>query len=78
MVDASCGSYRRHRGLQLDHKSGGKINLTLDDGRTRTFAADAIEDYVASPTSLMPIGLAQTMTEGEFRDLVGFLCSEES
>ena len=66
-----------HRGLQLDHKSGGKINLTLDDGRTRTFAADEIEDYVASPTSLMPTGLEQAMTEGEFRDLVAFLCSDE-
>ena len=65
-----------HRGLQLDHKSRGKINLTLDDGRTRTFAADNIEDYVASPTSLMPTGLEQTMTAGEFQDLVAFLCSE--
>lgn len=64
-----------HRGLQLDHKSGGKINLTLDDGRTRTFAADEIEDYIASPNSLMPTGLEMTMTVAEFRDLVAFLTS---
>ncbi|WP_158230939.1 c-type cytochrome [Rhodopirellula bahusiensis] len=64
-----------HRGLQLDHKSGGKINLTLETGETRTFAADEIEDYVASPNSLMPNGLADTMTVAEFRDLIMYLAS---
>lgn len=62
-----------HRGLQLDHKSGGKINLTLEDGNTQTFAADEIEDYIASPTSLMPAGLEQQMTVEEFRDLLAYL-----
>ncbi|WP_436715087.1 PVC-type heme-binding CxxCH protein [Roseiconus lacunae] len=65
-----------HRGLQLDHKAGGKINLTLDDGSTRTYAADEIEDYIASPNSLMPRGLEKTMTIGEFRDLVEYLIQE--
>ncbi|MCA9130346.1 MAG: c-type cytochrome [Planctomycetales bacterium] len=64
-----------HRGLQLDHKAGGKINLTLSDGSLKQFAAEEIEDYQASPTSLMPTGLFEVMTIGEFQDLVAYLCS---
>ncbi|MCC9601186.1 c-type cytochrome [Stieleria sp. JC731] len=64
-----------HRGLQLDHKAGGKINMTLEDGSTKRFSADEIEDYIASPTSLMPQGLEANMTVEELRDLVAFLLS---
>ena len=64
-----------HRGLQLDHKSGGDIVLTLESGENRKFAANEIEDYIASPKSLMPDGLVETMSVGEFRDLIAFLAS---
>ncbi|MCA9197934.1 MAG: hypothetical protein KDA87_10365, partial [Planctomycetales bacterium] len=64
---------KSHRGLQLDHKSGGAIVLTLDDGSDRKFSAAEIEDYEASPTSLMPSGLLDLLTPGEAIDLVTFL-----
>ncbi|MFN3193299.1 MAG: PVC-type heme-binding CxxCH protein [Aureliella sp.] len=62
------------RGLQLDHKSGGAIVLTLDDGSKRRFDADEILDYKALPNSLMPDSLQETMTPTEFVDLVAYLC----
>jgi putative membrane-bound dehydrogenase-like protein len=62
-----------HRGLQLDHKAGGAIDLIAESGEPVHFNADEIEDYGASPTSLMPSGLSETMTPGEFKDLVAFL-----
>lgn len=64
------------RGLQLDHKAGGAIIMTLADGKTRKFEADDIKDYQASPSSLMPNGLQDTMTASEFRDLVAYLMAE--
>ena len=64
-----------HTGLQLDHKAGGKIDLTLRDGGSKTFSAAEIENYFAAPASLMPSGLESTMTVEEFRDLVQFLHS---
>lgn len=64
-----------HRGLQLDHKAGGAIVLTAETGESIRFSSDEIEDYAASPTSLMPEGLADSMTVSEFRDLVAFLMS---
>ena len=66
---------RMHRGLQLDHKSGGAIELITENGEKRRFEADEIEKYAALPVSLMPSGLAGTMTVSEFRDLVAFLQS---
>jgi len=62
-----------HRGLQLDHKAGGAIVLTLETGENYRFAADEIEEYAASPSSLMPDGLEKTMSVSEFQDLVTFL-----
>jgi putative heme-binding domain-containing protein len=64
---------RTHTGLQLDHKSGGDIELLLTDGVVRHFEADEIEDYAALPSSLMPNGLQAPLTESELRDLVAFL-----
>ncbi|MCR9292386.1 MAG: dehydrogenase [bacterium] len=66
-----------HRGLQLDHKQGGAIELTSEDGHLVRFEAEDISDYRVSPNSLMPQGLEQTMSVGEFRDLVAFLVSRQ-
>lgn len=63
------------RGLQLDHKAGGAIELILDSGEKRRFGADEIETYAASPTSLMPDGLESQFRPDEFRDLIAFLAS---
>ncbi|MEW4490211.1 PVC-type heme-binding CxxCH protein [Thalassoglobus sp. JC818] len=62
-----------YRGLQLDHKAGGAIEMISETGDNLHFKANQIEDYAASPKSLMPDGLIQTMTVGEFQDLVEFL-----
>ena len=64
-----------HRGIQLDHKAGGAIVLTTESGKNERFAAADIADYRASPTSLMPDGLEESMSVGEFRDLIAFLAS---
>ena len=66
---------KMHRGLQLDHKSGGAIALLGDSGEQLYFRAEDIEQYAALPSSLMPSGLAETMAVSEFRDLVAFLDS---
>lgn len=62
-----------HQGLQLDHKSGGAIELYTTDGVTRHFKGDDIESYGVMENSLMPEELEKTMTVAEFRDLVAFL-----
>lgn len=62
-----------YQGLQLDHKSGGAIELFTTEGVTRKFKADDIENYGVLPQSLMPDGLEQAMTVEEMRDLVAFL-----
>jgi putative membrane-bound dehydrogenase-like protein len=64
-----------HRGLQLDHKAGGAIVLTSEDGESLRFEAEEIADYQASPNSLMPNGLEETMSAWELRDLIEFLCT---
>lgn len=65
------------RGLQLDHKAGGAIVMTLADGKKKRFEADDIDDYQASPSSLMPSGLQETMTVSEFRDLIAYIMKPE-
>jgi putative membrane-bound dehydrogenase-like protein len=65
----------QHQGLQLDHKSGGDIELFTTDGVTRRFRAAEIASYGVLPNSLMPDGLEEAMTVSEFRDLVAFLKS---
>lgn len=62
-----------HSGIQLDHKSKGAIEMMNTEGRTIRFEAQDIDGYLASPNSLMPAGLEQTMTRHEFRDLMAFL-----
>lgn len=64
-----------HMGLQLDHKAGGAINLLGLDSKVRHFAAKEIENYEASPHSLMPQGLENVMPVCDFRNLVAFLSS---
>ena len=62
-----------HMGLQLDHKAAGAIELFTTDQKTTRFEADEIASYEVSPTSLMPPGLENHMTIGDFRNLVAFL-----
>ena len=64
-----------HRGLQLDHKARGAIELITESGKKVRFEADEIESYDASPTSLMPSRLEESLSVGEFRDLIAFLAS---
>ena len=62
-----------HIGLQLDHKSGGAIELLTLDRTTRRFEAASIRGYAAMPASLMPPGLESALTKSAFRDLVAYL-----
>ena len=62
-----------HLGIQLDHKSGGAIELLGLDGKTARFEAKDIQDYEASPNSLMPPGLENLLSVSEFRNLIAFL-----
>ncbi len=65
-----------HQGVQIDHKSKGDILLYTTDAReNELFKAEDILDYGASPYSLMPPGLENTMTVSEFRDLIAYLAS---
>ncbi len=64
-----------HPGLQIDHQSGGAMLLYTLDHVNRRFEADEISNYEASPYSLMPPGLENTMTVSEFNDLVAYLSS---
>ena len=65
------------RGLQMDHKSGGAIELISTEGRKRRFEADEIETYQPSSTSIMPDGLERRLTVSELRDLVAYLSRPE-
>ena len=64
-----------YQGFQLDHKSGGAIELYTTEAKTRHFKGSEIARYGIQPNSLMPDGLEQTMTVSELRDLVAFLAS---
>jgi putative heme-binding domain-containing protein len=64
---------RIHRGLQLDHKSGGAIALTSEDGKNVYFKADEIDRYDVLQSSLMSSGLSEMMSVGELKDLIAFL-----
>lgn len=63
----------RYEGLQLDHQSQGAIELFTTEGRLRKFTGEEVANYGALPRSLMPDGLENTMTVGDFRNLVAFL-----
>lgn len=62
-----------HPGLQLDHKSGGAIELLGLDGVVQRFEKEEIRDYEVSPDSLMPPNLDALMPIADFRNLVAFL-----
>ncbi len=64
-----------HPGLQIDHQARGAMLLYTLDHVNRRFEADEILNYEASPYSLMPPGLENTMTVSEFNDLVAYLSS---
>lgn len=64
-----------HTGLQLDHKARGAIELFTTDNKTVRFSADEIDEYLASPQSVMPNGLEANLGVLEFRDLVAYLVS---
>lgn len=66
-----------YRGLQLDHKANGALELFTLLGRTERFSADQIDRYYAAPRSLMPDGLEQGLSTSEMRDLVSFLESRK-
>lgn len=64
-----------HAGLQIDHQARGAMLLYTLDHQNRRFEAEEILNYEASPNSLMPPGLENTMTVSEFNDLVAYLSS---
>ncbi len=64
---------KTHTGLQLDHKAGGNIILFTTEGRNVHFKAEEIEEYAASPNSVMPNGLEANLGVSELRDLVAFI-----
>ena len=64
-----------HTGLQIDHQAGGAMLLYTLDNFNRRFEAEEVRDYRASPHSLMPEGLENTMTAVEMNDLVAYLTS---
>jgi putative membrane-bound dehydrogenase-like protein len=66
-----------HRGLQLDHKSKGAIEIFTLLGKTERFEGTEIERYYAAPQSLMPDGLEAGLSTSEMRDLVAFLESRK-
>jgi len=64
--------------LGLVEKRGpAAIELIDPAGHRHRIPRDDIESIVPVRTSLMPMGLDQTMTKEEFRDLVAFLLSRE-
>jgi putative heme-binding domain-containing protein len=56
-------------------KSESATDLTImnAEGKSRTIAVGDIEDRVVSKMSLMPAGLADHLTPGEFTDLIAYL-----
>ena len=64
-----------HPGLQMDHQARGSMLLYTLDQVNRRFEADETLNCEASPYSLMPPGLENTMTVSEFNDLVVYLSS---
>ncbi len=62
-----------HRGLQLDHKANGAIEMFTLLGQTERFSSEEIARYYAAPKSLMPDGLEAGLSTSEMRDLVAYL-----
>jgi putative heme-binding domain-containing protein len=53
------------------------IEMMLTDGKVQHFRAEEIEDYQASPNSIMPNGLEHNLTLSDLRNLVAFLESQK-
>ncbi|WZO98886.1 HEAT repeat domain-containing protein [Isosphaeraceae bacterium EP7] len=53
--------------------ANGRLVLKTSDGRREVLSAADIDDRKVSEVSLMPEGLASTMSDGEFVDLIEFL-----
>lgn len=66
-----------HRGLQLDHKARGAIEMITTEGAVRRFEGKDILTYEVTRESLMPAGLEEALTVSAFRDLVAFLASRK-
>ncbi|MDA0346354.1 MAG: c-type cytochrome [Verrucomicrobia bacterium] len=64
-----------HSGIQIDHQNHGAMLLYTTENINRRFEAKEVKNYEASPYSLMPQGLENTMTVSEFKDLVAYLSS---
>ncbi|MBI2948215.1 MAG: c-type cytochrome, partial [Verrucomicrobia bacterium] len=61
-------------GIQF-HYRGEAATLMLSDGREGKFELHETLSYGPMETSLMPEGLVETMSVGEFQDLIAFLAS---
>ena len=60
------------------HKHNGKIRQIYDSqGKILTFKVDDIEEMIPQKTSIMPDGLAKSMTSREFRNLIAYLLGSE-
>ncbi|GAB5406647.1 MAG: c-type cytochrome [Aureliella sp.] len=66
---------RVHRGIQMDHKSGGAIEMISEQGELIRLRGPDVDFYKASPMSLMPDGLASQLSDAEFRDLLAYLAA---
>lgn len=61
-----------HTGFMVAHGDAG-VTLKLPGGQSQTFGNDSIDDRRAQPTSMMPEGLLQSLTQQEAADVIAFL-----
>jgi len=61
------------QGTYLTRSARGDVTLRGPDGESLTVPADQVSGVEPVEGSLMPEGLAETMSVGEFRDLLAFL-----
>jgi putative heme-binding domain-containing protein len=61
-------------GFKLEENSE-TIVLRTADGQTATIPREDIDELAPSRTSLMPVGLLDTLSEPQIRDLLAFLSS---
>ena len=57
----------------LINPAGGPLTLKLPSGQPQTIARDQVKSQQPLPTSLMPEGLLQSLTEQEATDVIAFL-----
>lgn len=62
-----------YRGIQLDHKAKGAIEMLTEEGETIRVDGEDVDFYQASPNSLMPEDLHRNLTPTEFVDLLAYL-----